>query len=107
MGLRKKMPMKRIVLTVALIAGLATVQANAQHARVRLDFPVGIVVHPGAPAPDRESIWIGPEWVWRGGQYVAVPGHWERPRRHGAAWIPGHWDRRRHGWFWVPGHWRY
>lgn len=81
-------------------------QAGAQHVRVRLGFPAGVVVKAPGPAPFRSAIWIGPEWQWRGGRYVHVPGYWARPSRYGATWVPGHWKYTRRGYRWVPGRWR-
>ena len=80
--------------------------ANAQHVKVRIGFPVGISIGPSGHAPFAGAVWIGPEWQWRGGNYVTVPGYWARPGRHGAIWVPGHWKYSRKGYSWVPGHWR-
>jgi hypothetical protein len=90
-------------LVISLVALVAT--ADAQHVRVRLNFPVGISIGAPGPAPYRGAIWIGPEWQWRGGRYEHVPGYWARPGRYNAVWIPGHWKYGRRGYRWVPGHW--
>ena len=73
----------------------------------------------GAP-PYSGAVWISGHWVWRGGGYVWVPGHW-RPGPPalqvevvgvspypGAVWVSGHWAwRPRFGRYqWIPGHWR-
>jgi hypothetical protein len=97
----------KIKLSIAAILFVMTVSsAEAQHVRVRLNFPGGISIGAPGRAPFSGAIWIGPEWQWRGGQYVHVPGYWAKPRRHGAVWIPGHWKYSRRGYRWVPGHWR-
>jgi hypothetical protein len=90
------------VLFFMLIAGIA----NAQHVKVKIGFPVGISIGPSGRAPFSGAIWIGPEWTWRGGNYVCSPGYWARPSRHGAIWVPGHWKNSRRGFIWIPGHWR-
>jgi hypothetical protein len=63
------------------------------------------VVHKRSAAPSAEYVWIGGNWIWRGGRYVWEEGHWER-RRTGVAWVDGHWKNSRKGWTWEPGHWR-
>ncbi len=102
----KNFPMKIKVVILVLFFAAAGSQVQAQHVRVRLNFPVGINV--GAPAhrPYSGAVWIGPEWQWRGGRYVSTPGYWARPGRQGAVWVPGHWKYSRRGYRWVPGHWR-
>jgi hypothetical protein len=35
-----------------------------------------------------------------------VPGHWVRPPRPHATWVPGHWDHDNRGYFWIEGRWR-
>ncbi len=97
--------MKIKTLIVALVCMLGISQLQAQQVSVRLNFPVGVRVGHG-PSPYAGAIWIGPEWQWRGGNYVAVPGYWARPQRHRAIWVSGYWKYSRHGYRWVPGHWR-
>jgi len=97
--------MKKIFILLLLATGISF-YAGAQRVQIRLDFPVGIAVRPAAPAPFRGAIWIGPEWRWQSGRYVAVPGYWSRPHRHRAVWIDGYWRHTRRGYVWVPGYWR-
>lgn len=97
--------MRASFLLVMLIACSAH-SSQAQHIRVRLDFPVGTPVRPVGNSPFRGAVWIGPEWRWQQGQYVHVPGYWGKPQRVGARWIPGHWRHGRKGFIWVPGRWR-
>lgn len=89
-----------------LLATATMFSADAQRVRVRIDFPSHVMVRPSAPAPFRGAVWIGPEWSWQRGRYVAVPGYWSRPVRYRAVWVNGYWDRGRRGYVWVPGHWR-
>lgn len=96
--------MKKIFLFLFFIS--VGFYAGAQGVQVRLDFPVNIAVRPPGPAPFRAAVWVGPEWRWQGGHYVAVPGHWARPHKHRAVWINGHWRPTRRGYVWVPGRWR-
>ncbi len=93
------------VIILLLIIMTATI-SRAQHISVRLSFPVGTRLGAPGPAPFRGAVWIGPEWEWRGGRYVTVPGYWGRPSRFGASWVPGHWKYTRRGYRWIPGHWR-
>jgi len=97
--------MKKIMFVLAVVLGLSATKADAQYVRRRPTFSVGIHIGAPGPAPYTDGVWIGPEWTWRGGQYVEVPGHWEH-RRHGRAWVPGHWRHTRRGDIWVRGHWR-
>jgi hypothetical protein len=99
--------MKKRILLVALAVTGVIFSARAQHISIRLDFPAGSHFHSYGPAPYRGATWIGPEWQWRHGRYVAVPGYWAQPVRPRAVWIAGHWDYSRRGYTWIPGHWRY
>ncbi|MFN8290226.1 MAG: hypothetical protein U0U70_08220 [Chitinophagaceae bacterium] len=98
--------MKAKVLLIGLGLLIAGITANAQRVGVRLNFSVGTRIGPPGPAPYGGAIWIGPEWQWRRGRYVEVPGYWASPRRYGAVWVPGHWKYSRRGYRWVPGRWR-
>jgi WXXGXW repeat (2 copies) len=98
------MKIKLLLLTLLLV--VATTLVQAQQVRVRLNFPVGISIGASGHRPYNGAVWIGPEWQWRGGRYVAVQGYWAKPGRYGAVWVPGHWKYSRRGYRWVPGHWR-
>ena len=65
-------------------------------------IPVG-EVYVETPAPYVGAIWIGPEYEWRGGSYVLVPGHWGRGR---GTWHQGSWAPRKSGYTWRRGYWR-
>ena len=98
--------MKRILIVLFVFLGLSVLRADAQYVAVRPGFSVGISVDVPGPRPFPGAIWVGPEWSWRAGRYVEVPGYWERPFRHHQAWVAGHWRYERRGYAWVPGHWR-
>ena len=98
--------MKKKIFAVLVLVGFLFIKTNAQYVRAKPGFSVGVSIGAPGPAPFAGGIWIGPEWTWREGRYVEVPGYWARPRRHGAVWIPGHWKYGRRGYRWVPGHWR-
>lgn len=98
--------MKKLILVFAVVLGLSAMKANAQYVRVRPNFSIGVHIGAPNPAPYTGAIWVAPEWRWRGGRYVEVPGHWERPHRHRDMWVPGHWQDTRRGYRWIPGHWR-
>jgi len=62
-------------------------------------------VRVGRP-PSPYHVWIAPEYVWRSGRYVAVPGYWARPPRRGMQYNAGFWQPARGGGFlWVSGRW--
>jgi len=98
--------MKIKLSVLAFLLAACTSVVSAQHVRVRLNFPVGISIGAPGPAPYRGAVWIGPEWQWRGGNYVHMAGYWARPKRFGAVWVPGQWKYTRRGYRWIPGHWR-
>lgn len=97
--------MKKILIAVITMLGLSLLKADAQYVRRRPGFSVSVSVGAPGPPPYAGAIWIGPEWTWRGGQYVEVPGYWARPGRH-RGWAVGHWRNSRRGYRWIPGHWR-
>jgi len=98
--------MKKMLVLSALFLVLGVSASRAQFVRVKVGFPVGISIGAPGPRPFTGAMWIGPEWQWRGGQYVCVPGYWSRPYRHHSVWVQGHWKYSRRGYRWVPGHWR-
>jgi len=98
------MKLKVTIFALLFFAGLSTVQA--QHVSVRLNFPSGYHTRAYGRPSASGAIWIGPEWRWRGGRYVSVPGYWARPQRHYSVWVPGYWVHSRRGYRWVPGYWR-
>ncbi|MFM7671689.1 MAG: hypothetical protein ACKO6Q_03720 [Bacteroidota bacterium] len=97
--------MRKFIL-ITMVAVCMASGLQAQHIRVRLDFPLGAADRHAGVAPFSGAVWIGPEWRWQHGQYVHVPGYWAKPKRFGARWVPGHWKHTRRGFIWVPGRWR-
>lgn len=97
--------MKKAIVMLAFVLSLSYA-ADAQFVRVQIGFPARYSVRPSRPAPFHGAIWIGPEWRWQRGRYVAVPGYWARQHRHHAVWVPGYWMNSRHGYRWIPGYWR-
>jgi hypothetical protein len=68
------------------------------------DQPADVVyVRPAAPYPG--AVWIEGDWIWSGGRYVHVNGHWARPRA-GRVWVTGNWHRGPRGYAWHRGYWR-
>ena len=97
--------MKRIFIVATIMLGFSLLKADAQYVRRKPSFSVNVSIGAPGPAPYGGAIWVGPEWAWRDGRYVEVPGYWEKPGRH-HGWVPGHWKRGRWGYRWIPGHWR-
>ena len=57
-------------------------------------------------APGREYVHLRGHYVVDRGEYLWVPGRWERIPRGRRSFVEGHWARAREGWYWVDGHWR-
>jgi hypothetical protein len=98
--------MKKIIFVFVLLLGFSILKADAQYVRRRPGFSVNISVGAPGPPPYREAIWVGPEWTWRGGRYVEVPGYWSKPRRQGSVWMSGGWRHEQRGYRWHRGYWR-
>jgi hypothetical protein len=58
---------------------------------------------PRPPAPPGFDYWVPGFYRWDGHRYFWERAHWER--RHGRAFVPGHWERRPHGHVWIEGRW--
>ena len=54
--------------------------------------------------PYQGAVWVEGEWVWSGGNYTFMRGHWERPAA-GRAWVKGFWENTPRGYRWHKGHW--
>ncbi len=65
--------------------------------------PLQTDVYVAAPGPG--YVWVGGEWVWRGGWYWSS-GYWAYPPWPGTIWIGGTWYHGSRGWYHSPGHWR-
>ncbi len=99
--------MKKTVSVIIVVLGLSLLKADAQYVRKKPGFSVNISIGAPGPAPYRDAIWVGPEWVWSHGRYVEVPGHWVKPSRHSASWVTGRWEyNNRHGYRWHKGYWK-
>ncbi len=97
-----KSKMVKLAFLVMLIIGAGSIKASAQ---------IYVSVHPAwhpiarPVAPSPRHIWVDEDWEWRGGQYVAVGGHWSLPPHPGYIWYGGHWGHDRRGDRWYPGRW--
>jgi WXXGXW repeat (2 copies) len=60
---------------------------------------------PAPPPAPPGGVWVNGYHRWDGHAYVWEGGHYEQPPRHGARYVPGHWEERKHGKVWVNGHW--
>lgn len=98
--------MKKILFAFVVLFMATLYSASAQRIGLRLNFSSRAGIHPRGAVPFGGAVWIGPEWAWRGGRYVEVPGYWGRPVRPRAVWVPGYWKYKRRGYVWVPGRWR-
>lgn len=63
------------------------------------------VVQTAVVAPGSGYVWIGGEWVWRGGWFW-VGGHWAYPPYPRAMWVSGRSWQDAYGWHYAPGYWR-
>lgn len=94
--------MKRLFLTLALIAGVAGFVFSPASAQ--------IYVRVGPPAPRYERMgprpgpgytWRAGYWNWSGGRWIWIGGAWVGGHG-GGCWVPAHWG----GGYFHPGHWR-
>jgi len=96
--------LKKYVLTALL--GLAFIPSPTfAQISIRIGPPPVIVEHPGPP-PGAGFVWISGYHRWDGARYVWMPGHYDRPPRLHAVWVPHRWEHRHDGWVMVEGHWR-
>jgi hypothetical protein len=99
--------MKKYVSKVIMLLAIAfsfTAAADAQIiVKVRPPAPV-VRVRPVRPSP--VHVWVGGNYVSRGGRYEYTEGYWATPPRRGGVWVEGRWRHRGGGWYWIPGHWR-
>lgn len=96
--------MKKSLAAVLLAASLLPAAAMAQVV-IRIGPPAPVVERP-APPPERGMVWISGYHRWDGNGYVWVPGHYDRPPRPHAVWVPHRWEHRHGEWVLVEGHWR-
>lgn len=79
---------------------------------------VAVGVRIGAPPPARRevivarphkhSVWVPGYWAFDGriGEYIWIPGSWQRPPHRHAVWVAPIYHRGRHGHSYVVGYWR-
>ncbi len=92
-------------LLIASFCIIALINISEIHAQFVVKVRPTMMVRQRPVAPSRTHIWIGPEYVWRNGNYVLVNGYWAAPRV-GFSYVPGRWKRQRGGHVWVAGGWR-
>ncbi len=95
--------MKKYLLPFIAALGVISLVSCAPTYVVRERPREVVYFRPAAPSP--VHVWVGGDWIWRGGRYEWREGHWENPRGR-AHWVDGHWRAARGGWVWVPGHWQ-
>ena len=96
--------MKKIIYVLFVLFVVAA-DASAQHVSIQLNFPGGYSARPIMRAPNKNAVWIRPEWVWVGNEYKPKAGYWTMPPRNNARWMPGYWKRTRRGHIWIEGRW--
>jgi WXXGXW repeat (2 copies) len=69
------------------------------------EAPPAAVVEQVTVSPGVGFIWIPGAWVWEG-RWVWARGHWDRPPRPGARWVPPHYVYRGGVHIFVRGGWR-
>ena len=70
------------------------------------EAPPAPVVETVTISPGPEFIWVGGCWEWRS-HWVWEGGHWARPVRPGAVWVPHHYERRGGVHVFIRGGWRF
>lgn len=98
--------MKKFVFAFFIVLGVSVMTANAQYVRTKPSFSIGISVGSHGQPPFSGAIWVGPEWQYRSGRYVEVPGYWSRPRRSYNSYSEGQWEERNGKYRWHKGTWR-
>jgi hypothetical protein len=92
-----------VIILMVIGSSFAPSPVSAQtYVKVR---PNWVVVERPA-APSAAHIWIGEDWEYRSGHYVATGGHWLLPPHHNWLWVSGRWLHSHKGWQWMPGYWR-
>jgi len=103
----KSRTMKKIVLIAAVALCFTTMQSNAQYVRTKPGWSINLSIGNRPQPPAANYIWVEPEWQWRGGRYVEVPGHWVAPAPRRRGWVQGSWQyNKRRGYRWREGHWQ-
>ena len=97
--------MKNFVRT-GLLSALLLVASQAGNAQVAVGIRIGpppplraVAVVPAQPGPD--FVWVGGYWYPVGGHYRWHAGYWSRPPYSGARWVgPRHDGERFYGGYW-------
>ena len=69
------------------------------------EAPPPLIVETMTVSPGPHFVWIGGCWVWQN-HWVWQRGHWERPPRAGALWVPHHYVYRGGVHVFIRGGWR-
>ena len=93
--------MKRLFLTLALIAGFAGSAFVLAAAQIHIRIGPPAPRYERVPPPRRGYTWQAGYWNWSGGRWVWIGGTWTASRP-GCTWIPAHWSNG----YWREGHWR-
>jgi hypothetical protein len=67
--------------------------------------PSDVVVVARPARPSGVHVWIDGHYIVHLGAWKWVEGHWAKPQRRGAVWVPPHVRRKGDCWCWRPGHW--
>lgn len=103
---------KKIVVAIALLAGVLSSACLAPSAQAQMRGSVDIRIGTPPPAPRYEQlppprrgyVWAPGYWAWDGHRYVWAGGHWERAR-HGYRYAPPVWRQAPGGWVLDRGGW--
>jgi hypothetical protein len=69
--------------------------------------PPTIVVNEVRPrSPGHGHVYIAGRWAVAGGRWVWINGHWARPPRARAVWVPARWEPRGESYHFSAGFWR-
>jgi len=80
-------------------------EAPASAEVVVTEAPPAPIVEEVVVAPGPGYVWIGGVWAWHG-RWVWERGHWGRPPRRGATWVPHRYVYRNGAHVFVRGGWR-
>ncbi len=102
----KPLALAALMSAVALTYGCAVYTEPAgTEVEVDTDQPAPIVeTVPANPGPG--YVWIGGAWDYRGHNWVWEHGHYDRPPRAGAVWVPHSYSVRNGKRVFVHGGWR-
>ena len=67
--------------------------------------PLPAEVVPLPPVSDVPLLWHPGDWLFTGGSYNYVPGHYIQAAGHSHQWVFAHWGAADGVPTWVPGHW--